>query len=109
MENNHNQSKEFESRSGSEFHTSDLLDALKYGCVLHDKRWSGDTHFDLGGSVDEEATDYLMTLAAERIEALEDGIRECLKENRHLADGDVCTLRGLKDLLSNREVWDADE
>ena len=41
-----------------------LVEALRYGCVLHPKRWSGDTHDDLGGSIDEAATDALMAQAA---------------------------------------------
>lgn len=50
---------------------SDHLAAhLRLGPVLRRKRWSGDTHADLGGSIDEEATDALMALAADEIERL---------------------------------------
>lgn len=35
----------------------------------------------------------------ERIQQLEDAIRKTLDENRHLADGDDCTLRELKKVL----------
>lgn len=34
-----------------------------------------------------------------RIKELEDAIRKCLKDNAHLADGDVCTLIDLKRVL----------
>ena len=43
---------------------------LRHGCVLHPKRWSGDTHGDIGGSVDEDATDTLMAAAADEIDRL---------------------------------------
>jgi hypothetical protein len=51
--------------------TSELVKRLDEGTVQHPRRWSGDTHTDLGGSADEEATDALMKEAARRIEALE--------------------------------------
>ncbi len=38
----------------------DLLASLESGCVYHDKRWSGDTHADLGGTINESATDAVM-------------------------------------------------
>lgn len=43
---------------------------LRHGCVQRQKRWSGDTHDDLGGSVDEAATDALMAAAADEIDRL---------------------------------------
>lgn len=43
---------------------------LRHGCVQRLKRWSGDTHDDLGGSVDEVATDALMSAAADAIDRL---------------------------------------
>lgn len=43
---------------------------LRHGCVQRPKRWSGDTHDDLGGSVDEAATDALMAAAADAIDRL---------------------------------------
>lgn len=43
---------------------------LRHGCVQRPKRWSGDTHDDLGGSVDEAATDALMGAAADVIDRL---------------------------------------
>jgi hypothetical protein len=49
----------------------DLVKRLDEGCIQHARRWSGDTHTDLGGSVDEEATDAVMKEAARRIEALQ--------------------------------------
>lgn len=49
---------------------TDLIEKLKDGCIYHAKRWSGDTHDDLGGSIDEAATDALMREAAEEITRL---------------------------------------
>ena len=37
--------------------------------------------------------------AKERIKQLENAIRKTLDENRHLADGEDCTLRDLKKAL----------
>lgn len=47
-----------------------LIDKLREGAVEHPKRWSGDTHDDLGGSVDYEATYKLMVRAADELERL---------------------------------------
>lgn len=55
-----------------------LIDDLKNGCVYHPKRWSGDCG-ELS-SVDEEATDELLRVAAKRIKELEaalERIRDC--------------------------------
>ena len=51
--------------------SDDLVKKLRDGVIEHAKRWSGDTHWDLGGSVDYDATDALMEKAADRIEELE--------------------------------------
>jgi len=51
--------------------SDDLVKRLRYGIVEHRKRWSGDTHADLGGSVDYDATTDMLHEAAKRIEALE--------------------------------------
>ena len=52
----------------------DLIEKLRGGCVVRPKRWSGDTHDDLGGSIDEGATNALMAEAAAALEAArEDG------------------------------------
>ena len=59
-----------------------LLARLHAGCILHPSRWSGDTHADLGGPVDEPATDRLITEAAEHIDRLEAD----LASERDLAD-----------------------
>lgn len=48
----------------------DLIARLRDGTVMFTKRWSGDTFADLGGGVDEEATDAVMEAAADAIEAL---------------------------------------
>lgn len=53
---------------------ADLIERLREGCVEHPRRWSGDTHDDLGGSIDEAATNALMAEAAAALEAArEDG------------------------------------
>ena len=41
--------------------------------------------------------------AIEEINALKAAIRETLEENRHLADGDDCTLRKLKTVVEDWE------
>lgn len=45
-------------------------EALTQGLIEHPKRWSGDTHHDLGGSVDYEANHELMMGAKAEIEKL---------------------------------------
>lgn len=47
----------------------DLIERLQAGCVYRPKRWSGDTHDDLGGPIDEAATESLLAEAAEALEA----------------------------------------
>lgn len=54
----------------------DLIKRLRNGVIEHKKRWSGDTHADLGGSVDYEATENLMAEAAARIAELEATLAE---------------------------------
>ena len=61
----------------------DLVKRLREGVIEHRKRWTGDTHDDLGGTVDCDATDALMIQAADRIEALEaerDALREAVTQ-----------------------------
>lgn len=48
-----------------------LAKRLDDGCVYREKRWSGDTHGDLGGSIDEDETDKLMREAAAELRKLE--------------------------------------
>lgn len=48
----------------------DLVELLNAGCIYHEKRWSGDTHADLGGTIDEEKTDRIMRAAADVIQEL---------------------------------------
>ena len=50
--------------------SDDLVKRLLEGVIERPKRWTGDTHDDLGGSVDCDATDALMMQAADRIEEL---------------------------------------
>jgi hypothetical protein len=42
----------------------ELIKRLRDGVIEHDKRWSGDTHDDLGGSANYDATEALMSEAA---------------------------------------------
>ena len=48
-----------------------VVEQLRDGCVLHPRRWSGDAHADLGGTVDEDTTDAVMDAAANEIEVLQ--------------------------------------
>jgi len=48
-----------------------LIEQLKNGCVYHPKRWSGDTADDLGGIVNQSATDDLMNKAADLLEQMQ--------------------------------------
>ena len=61
-----------------------LAKRLDHGTVDHAKRWSGDTHDDLGGSVDCDATDALMGEAAAALRAQAAEIERLRGE---LADG----------------------
>lgn len=50
--------------------------------------------------VDVTGTDsHLINELVQRIDALEQAIRETIEDNLHLADGDVCTLIKLKRAL----------
>lgn len=55
--------------------SDDLIERLRYGCVYRPRRWSGDTHTDLGGTINEDATDAVMAEAADEIERLEEAAR----------------------------------
>lgn len=55
-----------------------LVDELRNGVIEHKKRWSGDTHSDLGGSVDCASTDALMDSAADEIERLQGYIDDAI-------------------------------
>ena len=58
--------------------SDDLVTRLRYGIIEHRKRWSGDTHADLGGSVDYDATTDMLHTAADRIEELEAKLAKAL-------------------------------
>lgn len=47
-----------------------MIEELRAGCVYRAKRWSGDTHDDLGGSVNDAGTNELMAAAADVINRL---------------------------------------
>jgi hypothetical protein len=77
---------------------TDIVERLKYGIIEYRKRWSGDTHSDLGGSVDYDATTDMLNEAADRIEALEariaraDALAEAVTHEREL----VCQDMGMQ-------------
>jgi len=52
---------------------------------------------DLIGAIEDMQE--LASLLLDHIEKLQKGIKTVLKENAHLADGDICTLKKLKDLV----------
>lgn len=59
-----------------------MLGRLTQGCVMHEKRWSGDTFADSPtGEVDEAATDALMAEAAALIARLGAALRDCARLN----------------------------
>lgn len=58
-----------------------LQERLRQGCIEHRRRWSGDTHDDLGGSVDTTATDALMTEAAAELDRLETLVARLLADS----------------------------
>ncbi len=66
----------------------DLIERLRDGCVLRPKRWSCDTHDDLGGSIDEAATDALMAEAAAALEAAREDACVALVADIRFACGD---------------------
>lgn len=60
-----------------------IAERLREGIIYHKKRWSGDTHTDMGSSVDEDATDAVMAQAADEIDRLtkeRDEAREALTD-----------------------------
>lgn len=68
---------------------TDLVKRLRDGVPQREKRWSGDTHYDLGGSDLVDAADVTMAKAADHIEALtterDDADRRAGAAERHLA------------------------
>ena len=47
-----------------------IVDELRKGCICHKRRWSGDTHDDLGGTINESETAAMMNKAADVIEGM---------------------------------------
>lgn len=66
----------------------ELIQRLREGCALRPSRWSGDTHADLGGSVDEPATDAVMAEAADALESLRNSAPLMLLADIRFACGD---------------------
>lgn len=64
--------------------SDDLIKRLNDGIVEHDKRWSGDTHDDLGGSVDQDATEAVMREAAAALSEAHATIARLEAENADL-------------------------
>ena len=64
-----------------------LLDRLSEGCVCRPRRWSGDTHADLGGTVDEAATDALIAEAWEEITTLRASLTALVVAAGRMRDG----------------------
>ena len=56
--------------------SDDLIEQARAGAPLRPKRWSGDTHADLGGSIDEDATDELLNALADEIKRLRSALRQ---------------------------------
>lgn len=54
---------------------NDITEMLDAGVVMHNRRWSGDTHADLGGSVNVPATEQVMAKAADEIRHLRELLR----------------------------------
>ena len=85
-----------------------LIEQLQSGVCMHKKRWSGDVHSDEAfGPLDEQATNALMSRAADEIKRL----RATVAELRHQAD---CYWYGLAEgkwALSHceecRRLWEA--
>ena len=57
-----------------------LAERLEGGAIERPKRWSGDTHDDLGGSVDCDATDTMMAEAAATLRALSAALENAVAE-----------------------------
>lgn len=53
---------------------TDIVERLESGVIEYEKRWSGDTHSDFGGSVDYEATEKVMDEAAAEIRRLREKV-----------------------------------
>lgn len=69
--------------------SDDLIERLRGGCVCRARRWSGDTHDDLGGTVDEAATDALLAEAAAALTAE----RDAVVARADAAEAEVARLR----------------
>ena len=86
--------------------SDDLVKRLRYGIVEHRKRWSGDTHADLGGSVDYDATTDMLHEAAERIEELEAKLAKAVEHLEWFIENDE-TNRGDEPMPERRnQTWD---
>ncbi len=87
--------------------SDDLVKRLRNGIIEHDKRWSGDTHADLGGSVDYDATENLMAEAAARIAELE-GWRTVALSNQAAAQSHCARVAELEAAQAEAvSAWEA--
>lgn len=96
-----------------------LVATLRNGTVQRPKRWTGDTHMDLGGTCDEGATDALMAEAADALHRLAkanvqlrqagDALRVAsIRAHNQLTGSLEPEIRQvLLDRADAREVWDA--
>ena len=80
----------------------DLVKRARDGVIERPKRWTGDTHDDLGGSVDYDATDALMHSLAARIESQE----AALQAADELADAAQRLEHIARQNTDNAKVWE---
>ena len=80
----------------------DLVKRARGGVIERPKRWTGDTHDDLGGSVDYDATDALMHSLAARIESQE----AALQAADELADAVQRLEHIARQNTDNAKVWE---
>lgn len=67
----------------SEGSVTSIAERLRGGAIVRPNRWSGDTHADVGGPIDESATNALMAAGADEIDRLtkeRDAMREALRQ-----------------------------
>jgi hypothetical protein len=83
----------------------DLVKRLRNGTIQHVQRWCGDTHYDLGGSCNEDQTNKLLSEAADRIEMLERALTPFAKLYLYPDDAGLF----VSDDIREDEDWDEEE